>query len=112
MSRASGSTVPVAIASATRLLHGDERVVGLSGPAPVNVRTRSVGDGLQLTLGVGTAQLVFDVDVAVVGCPRVVHRHATEAVEDAGRVEALAAALRVAGRATPTLHDLARRVWG
>jgi hypothetical protein len=36
-------------------VHGDGRVVGLGGPAPVNVRTRSVGDGLQLTLDVGTA---------------------------------------------------------
>ena len=80
-----------------QFLHGDECVVGLGGPAPVNVWSRGVGDGGQLRLGVGAAQLVFDVDVTVIGCPRVVHRHATEALEGAGRVQALAAALGVAG---------------
>lgn len=63
-----------------QFLQGDERVVGLGGPAPVNVWPRGVGDGGQLALGVGPAQLAFDVDVTVIGCPRVVHRHTTEAL--------------------------------
>lgn len=40
---------------------------------------------------------MFGVDVAVIGRPRIVHRHATEPAEDTGVVDALAAAFGMTG---------------
>ncbi len=44
-----------------QLLHGDERVRGLGGPAPTGIQLGSVGDSRQLALGVGAAELMVDV---------------------------------------------------
>ena len=58
---------------------------------------RGVGDTLQFPQRVGATQLMFGLDIGVVGRPGVVHRHATEQAEHAHVVDALAAALGVAG---------------
>jgi hypothetical protein len=80
-----------------QLLHRYERVSGLAGPAPVGVRRLGIGDGGQLAQRVGTAELMFDIGVGVVGRPRVVHRDPAEPAQDPGVVDALGAALGVAG---------------
>ena len=79
------------------VLHGDQRVTGLLGPAPPDIRVGGVDDSLQFAQRVRAAQLVFGVDVSVIRCPRVVHRNTCEPAQDPGAVDALPAALRVAG---------------
>jgi hypothetical protein len=79
------------------MLHRDERVGGLGGPAPVSVACRGLGHALQLAEGVRAPQLVGGVEVGVIGRPGVVHGDAAKPPEDTGVVDAGSAALGVAG---------------
>src|SRR5947209_10937137 len=70
------------------LLYREECVAGLGGPAPAGVRPGGLSDRGQLPQGVSTAELVFGIGVAVVGRPRVVHRHPAKPSQHTGRVDA------------------------
>lgn len=53
-------TAPAMIASATSRCIATSAAAAWVGPAPLRIRRRGLGDGLELPEGMGTAQLVLD----------------------------------------------------
>jgi hypothetical protein len=78
------------------VLHGHERVSSLDGPAPRDIGRCRVSDSLQFTQGVRAAQLVLDIEIGVIRCPRVMDRDPTEPAQNSGVVDPVLAALGMA----------------